>query len=327
MIFARKGCIINTVLLRLSLCHAEQLHIHIKQRNDNMNKLEVYDVRVQPGDSAFLLDDGEAAVLFDSGFGFTGFGVADNIKKRLGDRRLDCILLSHSHYDHALGSAYITQRYPNTRVAAGEYAASVFPREGAQRVMRELDRKFADKCGVGEYPFLGDKLRVDIPLKDGDIVNAGGMSFRAVNLPGHTKCSIGYYCAERKLLLSSETIGVYDGGEIIVPSFLVGYEMTLRSIERVEQLEINRLLAPHLGILSEEQTEYFLGNAKRAAVEAAQFITESVKSGRTDAEIIAEFKRHYLRGYIADIYPEDAADLNTSIMIKLIKREVMGITE
>lgn len=191
--------------------------------------------------------------------------------------------------------------------------------------MRELDRKFADKCGIGEYPFLGDKLRVDIPVNDGDIIEAGDMRFEVIDLPGHTKCSVGYYCREQGLLLSSETLGVYDGGEIIVPSYLVGYELSLRSIERIERLEIKNLLSPHLGILTEQQTEYFLGNMKSAAEQAAGLIAESIRSGRSDEDIMAEFKQRYLKGYIADIYPEDAADLNTSIMIGLIKREVLGV--
>lgn len=290
-----------------------------------MKELKVYDVRVQQGDSSFLLDDGETAILYDTGFGFTGFGVAENIKKHLGERRLDYIFLTHSHYDHALGSAYITQRYPDTKVVAGAYAASIFTRDGAKKVMRELDRKFADKCGVGEYPFLGDELRVDIPVNDGDIIEAGDMRFEVIDLPGHTKCSVGFYCAQRGLLLSSETLGVYDGGEIIVPSCLVGYETSLQSMERAEKLSIKNLLSPHLGILSEQQTEYFLKNMKQATITAAEFIADSIRSGKTDEDIIAEFKRRYVKGYIADIYPDAAAALNISIMIGLVKREVLGI--
>ncbi len=290
-----------------------------------MKEIKFYDVRVQHGDSSFLLDNGETAILYDTGFGFTGFGVADNIKKHLGERKLDYIFLTHSHYDHALGSAYIIQRYPEAKVVAGAYAASIFTREGAKKVMRELDRKFADKCGVGEYPFLGDLLRVDIPVNDGDIVEAGDMRFEVIYLPGHTKCSVGFYCREHALLLSSETLGVYDGGEIIVPSYLVGYQMSLKSMERAERLEIKKLLSPHLGILNEQQTEYFLKNMKQASVTAAEFIADMIRSGNTDSEIITEFKRRYVKGYIADIYPEDAAELNTSIMIGLIKREVLGI--
>ncbi len=291
-----------------------------------MKELKFYDVRVQPGDSSFLLDDGDTAILYDTGFGFTGFSVADNIRDILGDRKLDYIFLTHSHYDHALGSAYIVQRYPDVKVVAGAYAASIFPREGARKVMRELDRKFADKCGVGEYPFLGDKLRVDIPVNDGDIVEAGEMRFEVIDLPGHTKCSVGYYCREMGLLLSSETLGVYDGGEIIVPSYLVGYEMSLKSIERVERLEIKKLLSPHLGILNEQQTRFFISNMKQASVSAAEFIADMIRNGNSDTEILSEFKRRYLKGYISEIYPVDAAELNTSIMIGLIKREVLGLS-
>ncbi len=289
-----------------------------------MNRLNVYDVRVQQGDSAFLLDDGVTSILYDSGFGFTGFGVADNIGKHLGTRPLDYIFLTHSHYDHALGSAYITERYPDAVVVAGEYAASIFTRDGAKSLMRELDRKFADRCGVGEYPFLGDRLRVDIAAKDGDIIRAGNMEFQVIALQGHTKCSVGFYCKERKLLLSSETLGVYDGGEIIVPSYLVGYHMSLDSIARAQRLDIAQLLSPHLGLLDEKQTDYFLKNARRASEEAAQVILDRLVSGMADEEIIDEFCGRYIRGYITEIYPIDAARLNTSIMIKLIRSELLG---
>jgi metal-dependent hydrolase (beta-lactamase superfamily II) len=53
----------------------------------------------------FLIDDGKTSILYDTGFGFTGDKVANNIKAVLKERKLDYIFLTHSHYDHALGSA------------------------------------------------------------------------------------------------------------------------------------------------------------------------------------------------------------------------------
>lgn len=288
-----------------------------------MNGLKITDVRCQPGDSSFLIDDGETSVLYDTGFGFTGYSVAENIRKQLGDRSLDYIFLTHSHYDHALGSAYILEKYPEAKVVAGSYAADIFKRPGAKAVMKDLDSKIAAKCGVTGYEFLGDKLRVDIPCNDGDIVRAGNMTFEVLDLPGHTKCSVGFYCREHSLLLSTETIGVFDGGSTIVPSYLVGYEMSLRSIDRVTALKIDKLLAPHFGILSREQTEYFLGNARRCSVEAAEIILSCLKNGSTDEDIIEIFKEKYWHGYIRDIYPIDAMKLNTSIMIGLIRKELL----
>ena len=50
-------------------------------------KINIYDVRAHQGDSAFLIDDGKTAVLYDSGFGFTGFAVAERIKKLINELR------------------------------------------------------------------------------------------------------------------------------------------------------------------------------------------------------------------------------------------------
>jgi len=289
-----------------------------------MKNLTITDVRVDPGDSAFLIDDSHTAILYDSGFGFTGFGVAENIKKILGDRSLDYIFLTHSHYDHALGSAYVLKYWPNARVVAGKYAAYIFTRPGAKATMKDLDRKYADKCGAGEYEFLGDDLRVDIAVSDGDVVEAGDMRFRVIELPGHTKCSVGYYEEESGLLLSSETLGVYDGESMIIPSFLVGYQMTLDSIAKIDGLKIKKLLAPHFGILSEEQTAFFLKNMRASAEDTALFVVQRLKNGVSKAELIAEIKEKFRRGYIRKIYPEDAVNLNTSIMIDLVEKELLS---
>lgn len=288
-----------------------------------MADIKVTDVRSQKGDSAFLLDNGKTSILYDSGFGFTGFEVAENIKSVLGERKLDYIFLTHSHYDHALGSAYILRYFPNATVAAGRYASEIFKREGAKRTMCELDKKFSEHCGYGSYEFLGDELRVDIPCDDGDIINAGDMSFKVLNLPGHTKCSVGYYCEKEKLFLSTETLGVYDGKSTILPSCLVGYKMSIESIERAEKLDIKKLLAPHYGILNEEQTEFFIKNMKKATESIMSELLEKIKLGMSDEEIFESFKQKYWHGYIKEIYPIDAMELNTSIMLNLIRKELL----
>lgn len=285
--------------------------------------LKITDVRCQKGDAAFLLDDGKTSVLYDTGFGFTGYAVAENIKRCLGERPLNYIFLTHSHYDHALGSAYILRRYPNAKVVAGKYAADVFKRDGAKRTMKELDAKFAEKCGIADYEFLGDELKVDIAVDDGDILCAGDMEFQVISLPGHTRCCVGYYLEKEALLLSNETLGVYDGSKTIVPSCLVSYSDTISSIEKIEKLNITAIVAPHLGLLSKTQTKYFLENMKSATQNAAEDLLDRIKTRLSDEEIIEQFKQKYWHGYIKEIYPEDAATLNTSIMIRLIRNELL----
>ncbi len=59
----------------------------------------------------------------------------------------------------------------------------------------------------------------------------------------------GNYLAENKLLLGSETLGVYGGPGIVLPSYLIGYEITRQSIDKAENMEIETILIPHCGLL------------------------------------------------------------------------------
>lgn len=289
-----------------------------------MNDLTVTDMRAHPGDSAFLIDDGTTAVLYDSGFAFTGYAVADKIKAYLGDRSLDYIFLTHSHYDHALGSVYVRRYWPQVQVVAGAYAAKIFTKPSARAVMRELDGKLAARCGAASYEDLIDDLRVDISVADGDTIRAGKMTFTAVALPGHTCCSMGYYCAERRLLLGTETLGVYDGKGGVVPSYLVGYQMTLESIRRAQGMEIDQILVPHYGLLDKAQTAAYLQTAMTSAVETAEEILCRLRAGWDKTAILSFFKDKFYHGYIRTIYPVDAMELNTGITIDLLERECLG---
>ena len=90
-----------------------------------MTEIKVHDVRVLQGDSAFLIDDGDTSILYDTGFGFTGKKIADNIEKVLDKRKLDYILLTHSHYDHALASVKICEKYPEAKIFSLTTGAAV----------------------------------------------------------------------------------------------------------------------------------------------------------------------------------------------------------
>ncbi len=282
--------------------------------------MTVTDVRCQKGDAAFLIETGSASILFDTGFGFTGYAIADNIARVLGSRKLDYIFLTHSHYDHALATPCIKRRFPEATVVAGRYAGEIFQRPGAKRVMKELDGKFAATCGITDYECLVDELAADVLVDDGDVITAGELKFQVLHLPGHTKCSCGFYCPELKLFLSTESLGVYDGNKSIMPSWLVSYQQCMESIERVRQLDIEQLIAPHLGLLNTEQTAFFLKEMKSANQQAFNWMKDLITTGKTDDEIIGLYKERYWYGEIQEMYPIDAMTLNTGIQISLIRK-------
>lgn len=286
-----------------------------------MKPLKITDIREKQGDAAFLIDDGKTAIMYDSGFAFTGETVAKKIKSSLGDRELDYIFLTHSHYDHALGAVYAKKMFPRAKIVAFEYAAKIFEKSSARAVMRELDRKHASSCGVFEYEDLIDELSVDISVRDGDVIAAGDMSFEVLSLPGHTKCSVGYYCREKKLLLGCETLGVFDGVSDIVPSYLVGYAMTMDSIQRVRSLEIDGIVVPHYGLIEGDTARLYLEKAYSTTKSMTEDFVGLLREGASNEDILEEFKKRFYRGFVTEAYPIDAMTLNVGIMTDLLRCE------
>ena len=284
--------------------------------------IKITDVRANAGDSAFLLDDGESAILYDTGFAYTGARVAENVGRVLGERRLDAILLTHSHYDHAAGAPYIKRAYPEAQIVAGEYAARIFSKPTARSLMRELDRRAALADGIEAYEDLIDELSVTCTVADGEALSVGRMRIETLSLPGHTKCSVGYYLPEEGLLLSSETLGVFNGTDDVVPAYLVGVKMSLDAISRVKALSPRSILLPHFGVIEGETVERYLSLASTRAEEVARVVSQMLAAHKNKEEIQAWFEREFYHGAIVDCYPIDAMRLNTKIMIDLIEREL-----
>lgn len=286
--------------------------------------LTITDVRAHSGDSAFLIDDGHTAVLYDTGFGFTGRRIAGKIEAVLGGRSLDYILLTHSHYDHVLAAPHILRRYPDAKVIAGEHVRRIFSKPTARATMRALDLSAAQKEGADDYPDLADELHVDIAVGDGDEIACGDMTFQVISLPGHTRCSLGFYLKEKRLLLAAETLGVYFGQDIYIPIYLVGYQMTMDSFARAEKLDIEKILIPHYGVIEGEEALRFLAGSKEAAIRTAQRTCEILSGGGSKEDAYAYFREMFYTERIRPTYPIDAFNLNTSAMIALIERELLG---
>jgi glyoxylase-like metal-dependent hydrolase (beta-lactamase superfamily II) len=88
----------------------------------------------------------------------------------VGKRKLDRILLTHSHYDHA-GQVPLLQQSYGAEVLAGS-------------------------------PYLAG---VDRVLRGGDAVRMGDRAFEVISTPGHTDDSLCFYCEQERLLFAGDT--------------------------------------------------------------------------------------------------------------------------
>ena len=283
---------------------------------------EVTNVGPAIGGEAMLMVTPTVSILVDTGYGFCGNQLVENIKKVLGDRKLDFIFLSHSHYDHVLGSPYCKRQWPDAKIVTTEYALKVMQKDSARATMKKLNAFAAKVFKVAEYEDLTDSLTADILVKEGDIVEAGEFRFKVMEFPGHTRDSIGFYDEKEKLLLSCETNGVYVGDDEMVPQYLVGYQITLDSMDKGLALDIQYMLLSHYDIIIGDRCMKLLKRAREMAVIGAEEVMEGYRSGLNEQELIDVVKKRYYTDYARAIQPEAAFDENAKYMIPMVIKEL-----
>jgi len=285
--------------------------------------LKVVNVGCVPGGEAFLLITEEKAAIFDAGFAFTAKPMVKKIKAELGDRPLDYILLSHSHYDHISGASLMKKVWPDAKIVSAEHAAKVFEKPSAMKRISQMNRAAA--FYFKKNPFFNNNLsriHTDIVVKNGDIIDLGSVKLETIEAPGHTWDSLAFWCESERLVMTCETMGVLAGNDSIMPACLVSYRTTMEFIDKLEQLRPNKILYPHYGIVDgDENCMTVIGWARRDNEAAKDLIINAHKEGKDVEEIKQLVKDKYYTDIIRKGQPEKAFDLNNKYMVPMIIKE------
>lgn len=104
------------------------------------------------------------------------------------------ILLTHGHFDHIMAVGELKARWK----------APVWAWEKENRVLSDDSLNLSDRFESGRVSLQADRW-----LKDGDVFELIGFSFRLIATPGHTEGSCCYYVESEKVLFSGDTL--FDG--------------------------------------------------------------------------------------------------------------------
>lgn len=283
--------------------------------------IKVTNIEGVHGCEAYLLTTDKSAVVIDAGYGFCADKTVENIRAELGDRKLEHIILTHSHYDHVLGSPVISQAFPNAKIYAHPRTKQIFTKTNAKRVMEEMNQAAAKDRGNTAPSGCTENLHVDETVNEGDIIKVRDMTIRVIETPGHTNCSISLFIEEDKFLIAGETLGVALDFPQIVPTFITSYEDTIDSLRKAKSYDPEKLLLPHGYVINGSDVDIYFENAEREATNIYDIVKESYKKSCSVEEIVEQLKSIYYKGTFEKYQPEAAFYANFIPMVnKIIKK-------
>lgn len=187
--------------------------------------------------NVYLIKADKKAII-DTGTGFYMGELINELKKEIELHEIDYIIITHEHFDHCGGVKELKEI------------------TGAKLLMHEKAAKVVEEGLNWSAVFFNanqPKTRVDIKLKEGDIIDLGNIKLKVIYTPGHSQGSICLYDEKNKSLFSGDTIFSYGG--IGRTDFPGGNKFELiESIRKLKMLEIKNLYPGH--------GEYIVGNAK-----------------------------------------------------------------
>ncbi len=272
----------------------------------------------------YLLD-GPTPIIFDGGFTALAQLYETQIKEVLNGRKPEYIFLTHSHFDHIGAVGYFKKIWPNLKAGGSSKCHDILLKQSAVKLMKKLSLESTEgfkKMGISpinEAPF--EPFNLDFQIKTGiKIEISSDFSMVPIHTPGHTWDFISYWIPEKKILIASEAVAVYETNGYIQSEFLVDADAYLDSLKKFQNLGATLLCAGHYAVFTDNDVLDHIHNSIKATNNYLAMAEELLihEKGNIDG-VVSKIK---IREWDTLPWPkqsESAYLINTRQRIKIIK--------
>ena len=209
----------------------------------------------KPG--VYFLKGNDGAVLINGGVSY----ILPDVLAQMRELGLDAgevtkFLILHSHFDHVGVVPYFKRNYPAIEVLASEAAVKTFENPKAIEFINSYNLLSA---GEKQESLKGFDLewRSDIKpsiVREGEVIDLGGVALKIYETPGHTNCSISAYEPNAGILLASDAIAIPFSDKLF-PAMNTNIDQFLNSLEKLKSLKVNVYCADHYGYVTGDEAE------------------------------------------------------------------------
>jgi len=230
----------------------------------------------------YLLEGDDSSMIISGGMSYIVPDVLEQFEKfGINEKRIQKILILHSHFDHVGIIPFFKRRYPEVVVYGSERAWEILRMEKAILTINDFSRKVSRRVGREEvYSKFDIEWREDVAgkaVREGDRIDLGGLKVSILETPGHSSCCIAGYVPELRTLFPTDGGGIpFD--HTIITSGNSNYTKYQESLEKLKPLEVEYYCADHYGYVMGEEAKEFIPKTIEMAKEKRAQMEEAYRS-------------------------------------------------
>lgn len=206
--------------------------------------------------SPTLIESGDDLILVDCG----NPGLVDLLEEAIQNagyspEMLTKVMITHHDHDHFGSLAALKRKYPKVKIYASELEAAYI--SGDRKSLRLIQAESIydtlpeerKEWARGFHTYLAniENVKVDIVLKDGDVIDATG-DVIAIATPGHMPGHMSVYVNSDKTLISGDALVAQEGVLMMAnPQYSLDLDEARRSARKLSQYKIERVICYHGG--------------------------------------------------------------------------------
>lgn len=236
--------------------------------------------------AAYLIMGPDGPVLVETGPGSTLNNLIDRLAAH-GVQPADIkhLLVTHIHFDHAGAAGWWAQQ--GTQVYVHGFGAPhlISP----DRLISSATRIYGDKMDTLWGDILPAPEENVTVVKDGDVIEAGGLQFTAIETPGHARHHHVYRLGD--VAFTGDAAGItlpnFPLVDMPAPPPEFNLEVWQETIERLLAEDFSVIYPTHFGKVDDAKAQ--LNDLKALMQEATDWIKAKMDAGVERDEIVAQF--------------------------------------